>query len=116
MRIIYWSSDVCSSDLLTVEACAHHLYFDESDYAALGTLIKCNPAIKTAADRKALLHAVLEDRIDVIATDHAPHTSEEKANSYFKAPSGSPLVQPPLLLLTAPSTETRREGKEGAST
>ncbi|NKF22366.1 dihydroorotase [Solimonas marina] len=84
---------------ITVEACVHHLYFDESDYAALGTLIKCNPAIKTAEDRKALLHAVMEDRIDVIATDHAPHTAEEKANTYFKAPSGLPLVQHSLLML-----------------
>jgi dihydroorotase len=79
---------------ITVEACVHHLFFDESDYAALGTLIKCNPAIKTAADRRALVAAVMEDRIDVIATDHAPHTADEKANpSYFKAPSGLPLVQ-----------------------
>ena len=79
---------------ITVEACVHHLFFDERDYAALGTLIKCNPAIKTAADRRALVAAVMEDRIDVIATDHAPHTAAEKASpSYFKAPSGLPLVQ-----------------------
>lgn len=84
---------------ITVEACVHHLYFDERDYATLGNLIKCNPAIKTAEDRKALLHAVMEDRIDVIATDHAPHTAEEKAQSYFKAPSGLPLVQHSLLML-----------------
>lgn len=84
---------------ITVEACVHHLYFDEADYATLGNLIKCNPAIKTATDRKALVHAVMEDRIDVIATDHAPHTAEEKANSYFKAPSGLPLVQHSLLML-----------------
>ncbi|WP_020648521.1 dihydroorotase [Solimonas variicoloris] len=84
---------------ITVEACVHHLYFDERDYATLGNLIKCNPAIKTAEDRKALLHAVMEDRIDVIATDHAPHTAEEKAQPYFKAPSGLPLVQHSLLML-----------------
>lgn len=84
---------------ITVEACVHHLYFDEHDYAALGNLIKCNPAIKTAEDRKALVRAVMEDRIDVIATDHAPHTTEEKANTYFKAPSGLPLVQHSLLML-----------------
>lgn len=84
---------------ITVEACVHHLYFDERDYATLGNLIKCNPAIKTVEDRKALLHAVMEDRIDVIATDHAPHTAEEKAQSYFKAPSGLPLVQHSLLML-----------------
>lgn len=84
---------------ITVEACAHHLYFSEADYETLGNLIKCNPAIKTEDDRKALLRAVMEDRIDVIATDHAPHTAEEKANSYFKAPSGLPLVQHSLLML-----------------
>jgi dihydroorotase len=79
---------------ITVEACVHHLFFEENDYASLGTLIKCNPAIKTAKDRRALVAAVMADRIDVIATDHAPHTAEEKANaSYFKAPSGLPLVQ-----------------------
>lgn len=84
---------------ITLEACVHHLYFDDRDYAALGNLIKCNPAIKTPADRKALLRAVMEDRVDIIATDHAPHTAEEKANSYFKAPSGLPLVQHSLLML-----------------
>ncbi|HEY1078203.1 MAG TPA: dihydroorotase [Fontimonas sp.] len=84
---------------ITLEACVHHLYFDDRDYAALGNLIKCNPAIKTPADRKALLQAVMQDRVDIIATDHAPHTAEEKANSYFKAPSGLPLVQHFLLML-----------------
>lgn len=84
---------------ITAEACVHHLYFDERDYAELGHLIKCNPAIKTEDDRKALIRAVMEDRIDIIATDHAPHTAEEKANAYFKAPSGLPLVQHSLLML-----------------
>ncbi len=84
---------------ITVEACVHHLYMDDRDYATLGALIKCNPAIKTEADRRALVKAVMEDRIDVIATDHAPHTAEEKANKYFKAPSGLPLVQHSLLML-----------------
>lgn len=85
---------------ITVEACVHHLFMDESWYASLGSLIKCNPAIKTAADRRALVAAVMADRIDVIATDHAPHTAEEKANpSYFKAPSGLPLVQHALPML-----------------
>ncbi len=85
---------------ITVEACVHHLVFDDADYASLGNLIKCNPAIKTAADRRALVAAVMEDRIDVIATDHAPHTAQEKASpSYFKAPSGLPLVQHALLAL-----------------
>lgn len=83
---------------ITVEACIHHLMLDEADYATRGALIKCNPAIKTAADRAALVRAVMEDRIDVIATDHAPHTLEEKGRDYFKAPSGLPLVQHALLM------------------
>lgn len=78
---------------ITGEVCVHHLWFDDSDYEKLGTKIKWNPAIKTKYDREALLEAVISDRIDVIATDHAPHTIQEKSNSYFKAPSGGPLVQ-----------------------
>ena len=81
------------------EVCVHHLFFDESDYQRLDTQIKCNPAIKTAADREALLLAVAEDRIDVIATDHAPHTAAEKAATYFHAPAGLPLVQHALLMV-----------------
>jgi dihydroorotase len=84
---------------ITAEVCVHHLWFDESRYAQLGTRIKCNPAIKTAEDREALLKAVNEDRIDIIATDHAPHTISEKGKSYFKAPAGLPLVQHVLLCL-----------------
>ena len=84
---------------ITAEVCVHHLWFDDSSYATLGAKIKCNPAIKTAADRAALREGVLADRIDVIATDHAPHTLEEKARSYFEAPSGLPLVQHSLLML-----------------
>jgi dihydroorotase len=84
---------------ITAEVCAHHLWFDESSYATLGAKIKCNPAIKTSADRAALRAAVVDDRIDVIATDHAPHTLEEKGRSYFEAPSGLPLVQHCLPLL-----------------
>jgi len=84
---------------VTAEVCVHHLWFDESQYARLGTRIKCNPAIKTAEDRQALLAAVNEDRIDIIATDHAPHTLSEKGKSYFKAPAGLPLVQHVLLCL-----------------
>lgn len=84
---------------ITAEVCTHHLWFDQSSYATLGAKIKCNPAIKSAADRDALRRAVLEDRIDVIATDHAPHTLEEKGRSYFDAPSGLPLVQHSLLML-----------------
>ncbi|MGB5830421.1 MAG: dihydroorotase, partial [Thiohalocapsa sp.] len=81
---------------ITAEACVHHLYFDDRDYDEKGTLIKCNPAIKTPQDRDGILAAVSEDRIDVIATDHAPHTLEEKAGTYFKAPAGLPLVQDAL--------------------
>ena len=88
-----------SEKRITAEVCVHHLWFDESRYAELGTRIKCNPAIKTAADREALIAAVNEGRIDIIATDHAPHTAEEKDNSYFKAPAGLPLVQHALLTL-----------------
>lgn len=84
---------------ITAEACVHHLYFSDDDYEALGSQIKCNPAIKTAEDRAALRAALAEDRLDVIATDHAPHTREEKqAPSYFKAPAGLPLVQHALCM------------------
>jgi dihydroorotase len=78
---------------ITAEACVHHLWFNDSDYKRLGTKIKWNPAIKTEHDQQAIFEAVLDNRIDVIATDHAPHTEEEKNNTYFKAPSGGPLVQ-----------------------
>lgn len=84
---------------ITAEVCVHHLFFDESWYAEKGALIKCNPAIKSAADRDALRRALSENRIDVIATDHAPHTAEEKARPYLQAPSGLPLVQHALLAL-----------------
>jgi len=77
----------------------HHLWFNDSDYKRLGTRIKWNPAIKTAFDQKAVLAAVLNDVIDVIATDHAPHTIEEKNNTYFKAPSGGPLIQHSLVAM-----------------
>jgi dihydroorotase len=78
---------------VTAEVCVHHLWFDESGYAELGTKIKCNPAIKRATDRQALVAALNEGRIDIIATDHAPHLADEKASTYFKAPAGLPLVQ-----------------------
>lgn len=78
---------------ITAEACIHHLWFNDSDYDRLGMLIKWNPAIKTKADQTAIFDALLDDRIDVIATDHAPHTWEEKQNDYWNAPSGGPLVQ-----------------------
>ena len=91
---------------ITAEVCVHHLWYDDSSYAELGALIKCNPAIKTAADRDALRRAVVADVIDVIATDHAPHTLAEKERGYFEAPSGLPLVQHSLLMLL----EQHREG------
>ena len=78
---------------ITAEACVHHLWFCDEDYEQKGSLIKWNPAVKTKKDRDGILKAVLEDRIDVFATDHAPHTLEEKQNNYIKAPSGGPLVQ-----------------------
>jgi len=78
---------------ITAETCIHFLRFDRSDYERLGNLIKCNPAIKDASDREALVRALAEDIIDVLATDHAPHTLEEKARPYTSAPSGLPLVQ-----------------------
>ena len=78
---------------ITAEACIHHLWFSDADYSTKGNFIKWNPAVKTANDRDAIFQAVLDDKIDVIATDHAPHTFEEKSQSYLKAPSGGPLVQ-----------------------
>ena len=84
---------------ITAEACVHHLFFDETWYADKGNDIKCNPAIKRPEDREALLAAVKDGRIDVIATDHAPHTREEKSRLYMEAPAGLPLVQHALLSL-----------------
>jgi len=78
---------------ITSEVCVHHLYFDASRYADLGTQIKCNPAVKEARHKEALFSALLDNRLDIIATDHAPHLWEEKQNKYLKAPSGVPLVQ-----------------------
>jgi dihydroorotase len=84
---------------ITAEACVHHMWFTDQDYAKLGTRIKWNPAVKTAADRDAIRKAVNDGRIDVVATDHAPHTSEEKALPYAKCPSGAPLVQHSLVAM-----------------
>ena len=84
---------------ITAEVCVHHLWFDERDYIDYGTRIKWNPAVKCEKDKVALWEALLADKIDVIATDHAPHTLEEKNNSYFKAPSGGPLVQHSLVAM-----------------
>jgi dihydroorotase len=84
---------------ITAEACVHHLWFSDEDYKTKGNYIKWNPAVKTASDRDQILKAVLDGHIDVIATDHAPHTIEEKEQSYLQAPSGGPLVQHALLAL-----------------
>ncbi len=82
-----------SEKRITSEVCVHHLYFDATQYDSMGTKIKCNPAIKEPSHKKELFKALLDDRLDIIATDHAPHTIEEKASNYFSAPSGLPLVQ-----------------------
>jgi dihydroorotase len=84
---------------ITSEACVHHMYYSEQDYLELGNQIKCNPSIKTAEDRSAILQAVLDDRIDIIASDHAPHTWEEKSEPYLTAPSGLPLIQHSLQMM-----------------
>ena len=84
---------------ITAEVCVHHLWFDDRDYITKGNFIKWNPAVKTTKDKEALWQALLDDKIDVIATDHAPHTREEKNNTYFKAPSGGPLVQHALVAM-----------------
>jgi dihydroorotase len=84
---------------ITAEVCVHHLHFTSDDYALLGNKIKCNPAIKAPQNREALWAALLDDRLDVIATDHAPHTLQEKNEPYAKAHAGLPLVQHPLLLM-----------------
>ena len=88
-----------SKKRITAEVCVHHLYFNESQYATLGNLIKCNPAIKSKTDQKALMAALLDNHFDIIATDHAPHTWEEKSKLYFDTPSGLPLVQHSLNLM-----------------
>lgn len=88
-----------SDKKITAEVCVHHLWFDEHDYITHGNRIKWNPAIKTAEDKAALWEALRSDRIDVVATDHAPHTLQEKEHSYFKAPSGGPLVQHSLVAM-----------------
>ncbi len=92
---------------ITAEVCIHHLWFTEEDYKSKGNFIKWNPAVKTANDRKVLWEALLDDRIDVIATDHAPHTLEEKKKIYTQAPSGGPLVQHALVAMF----EANHQGK-----
>ena len=91
--------DLRSARSVTAEVCVHHLWFDQGDYERLGHRIKCNPSIKSAADRDALRQALADGRISVIATDHAPHTAEEKSGDYMSAPAGLPLVQHSLLML-----------------
>ena len=88
-----------SKKRITAEVCVHHLFFNQTDYQSLGNLIKCNPAIKNKSDQKALLKALLDNHFDVIATDHAPHTWEEKSQPYFDAPSGLPLIQHSLNIM-----------------
>lgn len=88
-----------SQKRITAEVCVHHLWFEESSYEEKGALIKWNPAIKTKFDREALIKAVNNNTIDIVATDHAPHTLEEKNNTYFKAPSGGPLIQHSLVTM-----------------
>jgi dihydroorotase len=88
-----------SRKLITAEVCVHHLVFCDKDYESLGNRIKWNPAIKTEEDRNALTYALQNGTIDIVATDHAPHTLEEKGNSYFKAPSGGPLIQHSLCIM-----------------
>ncbi|MAW65273.1 MAG: dihydroorotase [Flavobacteriales bacterium] len=92
---------------ITAEACVHHLWFTDEDYKEKGTRIKWNPAVKSSADRAGVMEAILDDRIDIIATDHAPHTMDEKNNLYFSAPSGGPLVQHAMVSVL----ELVRQGK-----
>ena len=96
---LFSPGDDVNNKRITAEACVHHLWFSNEDYKTKGNFIKWNPAIKTVADRSAIRIAVNEGRIDVIATDHAPHTIEEKSKRYFDAPSGGPLVQHSLMAL-----------------
>ena len=93
------SSDIGSESSVTAEVCVHHLWFHDADYARLGNQIKCNPSIKSRQDQEALRAALRDGRISVIATDHAPHTLEEKSGGYLEAPAGLPLVQHSLLML-----------------
>ena len=92
---------------ITTEVCVHHLWFDQTDYPRLGSLIKWNPAIKSAEDKNALLQGLLNNTLDIIATDHSPHTFEEKQNPYTTCPSGGPLVQHSLIVML----ELSRKGK-----
>ncbi len=94
---LFDSNKPLSEKKITSEACIHHLWFDQGDYSKKQSLIKWNPAVKQKSDKEAILDGVITDKIDVMATDHAPHTLEEKMDTYFKAPSGGPLVQHALV-------------------
>ncbi|HEY1009351.1 MAG: dihydroorotase [Daejeonella sp.] len=96
---LFENSIPLSEKRITAEACIHHLWFSDKDYDKKGNWIKWNPAIKSGEDREAIFNAVLDGRIDIIATDHAPHTMEEKSQPYIKAPSGGPLVQHALIAM-----------------
>jgi dihydroorotase len=106
-EIALFESGPVKNKKITNEVCVHHLWFSESDYERYGSHIKWNPSIKSANDRQALIKGVNENRIDIIATDHAPHTIEEKDQTYFKSPSGGPLVQHSLIAML----EMSRNGK-----
>ena len=107
-ELALFSNDIpLENKRITSEVCVHHLWFDKSDYEHLGSKIKCNPAIKEAHHKRALFEALLDDRLDVIATDHAPHTWEEKNNKYAKAPAGLPLLQHSLNMML----EFNQQGK-----
>lgn len=106
-EIALFDAGAVKSKKITCEACVHHLWFSESDYEKQGTHIKWNPSIKSANDRLALIKGLTDNRIDIIATDHAPHTLAEKDQTYFKSPSGGPLVQHSLVAML----EMSRNGK-----
>ena len=95
----HFSEGEADQKKITAEVCVHHMFFNDSYYAELGNQIKCNPSIKQESDRQALIKALLDNKIDIIATDHAPHTWEEKSQSYTKAPAGLPLVQHGMQIL-----------------
>jgi dihydroorotase len=104
---LFSNKEPVNSKKITAEVCVHHLWFDSNDYTRLGNKIKWNPAVKSNNDKERLLEALLNDTIDVVATDHAPHTIEEKKNIYTKAPSGGPLVQHSLNVML----ELKKQGK-----
>lgn len=105
-EVSLFSSDIpLEKKKITAEACVHHLWFSDEDYTAKGSFIKWNPAVKTTKDRDGIWAGVLSNAIDVIATDHAPHTIEEKQGKYFNAPSGGPLVQHALLAMLEKTLE-----------